>query len=219
MCNTRTCQSSAHCTVGVIISVRYHAIRCIFHLVLWHIMALCTSCNCTFWPAPTSTGLASHAQQKNPCNASLMCTCASNTTHVGSKICIRRKALEENKKKGGQDLNVQSRQGHLQSLVMARPGIIETFANMVLDKKAVEEETQRLIFSNSHLTIDLLSPIIWAALLSIAIFVVAMAFEIKTKFAGFTNGYSGDRTLQCVFFLPWHPLLSLKSPFQPFSCS
>ena len=86
---------------------------------------------------------------------------------------------------------------------MARTGIIETFANMVLDKKGVEEEeeeTQRLIFSNSHLTIDLLSPIIWAALLSIAIFVVAMAFENKTKFAGFTNGYSGDRTLQCIFF-------------------
>ena len=39
-------------------------------------------------------------------------------------------------------------------------------------------------------------------LLSIAIFVVAMAFENKTKFAGFTNGYSGDRTLQCIFFLP-----------------
>ena len=149
-----------------------------------------------------------------------MCTCASNMTHVGSKICIRRKALEENKREGGQDLDLQSRQSHLQSLVMARPGIIETFANMVLDKKAVEEEeeTQRLIFSNSHLTIDLLSPIIWAALLSIAIFVVAMAFENKTKFAGFTNGYSGDRTLQCIFFLPWHPLLSLKIP-HPFSSS
>ena len=71
---------------------------------------------------------------------------------------------------------------------MARPGIIETIANMVLNKKAVEEVTQRLIFSNSHLTIDLLSPIIWAALFSIAIFVVAMAFENNTKFAGFTNG-------------------------------
>ena len=140
-----------------------------------------------------------------------MCTCDSNPTHVGSKICIRRKALEENKRKGGQDLDLQSRQSHLQSLVMARPGIIETIANMVLNKKAVEEqETQRLIFSNSHLTIDLLSPIIWAALLSIAIFVVAMAFENKTKFAGFTNGYSGDRTLQCIFFLPWLPLISLK---------
>ena len=50
----------------VITIVRYHAIRCIFHLVLWHIMTLCISCNCTFWPAPTSTGLASHARHKKP---------------------------------------------------------------------------------------------------------------------------------------------------------
>ena len=65
-------------------------------------------------------------------------------------------------------------------LVMAKRGLFDLFTE--------EEETKRLIFSNGHMTIDLLSPIVWGVLLSICLVAVAMAFDNKSKFVGFTNG-------------------------------
>merc|ERR1712032_1103134 len=65
-------------------------------------------------------------------------------------------------------------------------GVFDIFAESLLNKEL--EETKRLIFSNSHMTIDLLSPIIWGVLLSLCLLFVAMAFENKSKFFGLTNG-------------------------------
>ena len=69
---------------------------------------------------------------------------------------------------------------------MANRGFFDLFAESLLNKEL--EETKRLIFSNSHMSIDLLSPIIWGVLLSLCLLFVAMAFENKFKFFGLTNG-------------------------------
>lgn len=97
------------------------------------------------------------------------------------------------KQKGGKEQDLQSELIHLHSetitclcLVMAKRGLFDIFTENLLKKEL--EETKRLIFSNGHMTIDLLSPIIWAVLLSVCLVFVAMAFENKSKFVGFTNG-------------------------------
>ena len=94
-------------------------------------------------------------------------------------------------KRKGRDQDVQSKLFHLHRdtntcLVMAKKGVFDILTGNLL--KDETEETNRLIFSNSQMTIDLLSPIIWAVLLSLCFIFVAMAFENKSKFVGFTNG-------------------------------
>ena len=77
---------------------------------------------------------------------------------------------------------------HLSCYRMAERGIFDIFTDIdnLLNKE--HEEIERLIFSNSHMTIDFLSPLILVILLSISLLLVAMAFENKSKFVGFTNG-------------------------------
>ena len=116
-------------------------------------------------------------------------------THVCHLTEVEGKMQLGGEQKGGKEQELQSELIHLHRetiaclcLVMAKRGVFDIFAENLFKKELEETETNRLICSNGHMTIDLLSPIIWAVLLSVCFVFVAMAFENKSKFVGFTNG-------------------------------
>ena len=138
----------------------------------------------------------------------------SGSKNLGGFVHLRGVGGEQ---KGEKEQDLQSELSHLHRatttcLLMANRGVFDIFAESFLNKEL--EETKRLIFSNSHMTIDLLSPIIWGVLLSLCLLFVAMAFENKSKFFGLTNGRRGDRTynfLALIILCLWTRLVICHS--------